>query len=424
MGRTYNSDIVIIGAGAAGIMAAISAKYNAPQKSIYLLEGSFAAGRKILVSGGGRCNLYNDNLITNPEDHYYNSDKKLLRSIFNQYGYNEIKQFFLDLGIVTYVETKMNTGKVFPITDQARNVLELLLESLKVLDIKLQLNSKVIAIKKEEKFKIQVSKEGANDTYVCDRVILAAGGKTYPALGSDGSGFDLARTLGHSIVKPVVAAVPLTSKDQISQQLQGVKVQASLTLLHNGKELKSTAGDLLFTKYGVSGSAILNISRDASILLNRAGVNKIELMIDFVMQSKEQLNRKLLEFSRKNPGINLAHALYGLINFKLANYICKRLNIEAQSYSSLSQISRTQLLEALTSYKMDIDGTRGWNEAEFTSGGIDTFEVDHKSLESTKCPGVFLCGEVLNIDGEIGGYNLSWAWASGAIAGKNAVLLS
>jgi len=423
MGRTYNTDIVIIGAGAAGIMAAISARYYAPLKNIVLLEGSFAAGRKILVSGGGRCNLYNENLSLNPEDHYYDTDKKLLRSIFNQFGYKEIKQFFADLGIMTYVESKMNTGKVFPITDQAHNVLDLMLELLNVLDIKLHLNSKVVSINKDDKFKIQVNKDGQNDIYVTNKLILAAGGKTYPALGADGSGFELARSLGHRTIEPVVAAVPLISKAQISQHLQGVKVQAQINLIY-GKELKSSVGDLLFTKYGVSGSAVLNISREASVLINRESIQELDLSIDFVMQPKEQLNRSLNEFSRKNKGVNLPQSLYGLIHYKLANFICKQLKLDAQSYLDLSEYDRTLLLENLTNYIIKINGTRGWNEAEFTSGGVDTDEVDHKSLESKISKGVFLCGEVLNVDGEIGGYNLSWAWASGAIAGKNAALLS
>jgi hypothetical protein len=424
MGRTYTSDIVIVGGGAAGIMAALSAKYHAPLKSVILLEGSFAAGRKILVSGGGRCNLYNENLITNPEDHYYDTDKKLLRSVFNQFGYNEIKRFFADLGILTYVESKQNTGKVFPITDQAHNVLELLLELLKVLDIKLHLNSKVVAIKKEDKFKIQVNKEGNSDMYIADRLILAAGGKTYPALGADGSGFDLAKALGHKIIEPVVAAVPLTSKAQIAQHLQGVKVQAGLSLFNNTKLIKQTFGDLLFTKYGVSGSAVLNISREASVLINRERLSELELSMDFVMLTQDQLNRKLLELCRKNKGINLPQSLFGLIHYKIANYICRQLKLDSRSYLELTEQERSALLESLTNYKIKINGTRGWNEAEFTSGGVDTNEIDHKSLESNLCSGVYLCGEVLNVDGEIGGYNLSWAWASGSVAGKNAALLS
>jgi predicted Rossmann fold flavoprotein len=242
-----------------------------------------------------------------------------------------------------------------------------------------------------------------------DRLILAAGGASYPALGSNASGFELARHLGHTIIAPVPAAVPLVVKDKLCHLLQGQKLGVYVKVLHRRELVAESAGELLFTQYGLSGTAALDVSREISVVLNRHAGGDIILVVDLVPWMSE--GDLAAELQRKTAaGYQPQELLIGILSNKIARAVAP----------GEGAVSAADLAHALKTRHFAVSGTRGWNEAEFTAGGVDISEVDPATLGSRRCPGLYLCGEVLDVDGCRGGHNLAWAWASGLLAGSAA----
>lgn len=430
--------VIIIGGGAAGIMAALSCRKNYPDSQIKLYDRSIALGRKILVAGAGRCNVTNLNLDKTVTTKYYGASEEFVQSIFDQFPYNSIVNFFKDLGVELYVERKTNIGKLFPVTDQARTITNLLEDELKRSNIEIFLNTECKSIaKKGGSFEVKFQKLENNipvgDVFIeeSDFVILSAGGKTYPALGSNGTGYDLAKSLGHKIIGPVPSAVPLVAKNPLSQEANGVKMEIEVTSIIDGKEIKKTTDDVMITQYGFSGPAILNISREISIRLNREEKGNCKVRLNFfpspstssgqVEQSKSSAEVFDLLKARwnKRPDQTIEMSLNGLFSPKIPTTILKILEINTNTkVSDLGEQQIQKLIKFLTSYEVEVTDTRGWNEAEFTAGGIDTSEVKLGTLESKLIPKLFFAGEVLDVDGDVGGFNLSWAWSSGEVAGK------
>lgn len=407
---------IIIGGGAAGIMAAIFAKQKSPKARVAIIDQSFALGRKILISGAGRCNLTNVNLEKNYLDKYF-GNKAIIEGVFKQFGYQEIIIFFNSLGLEVYEEMKSGAGKIFPKNDSAKAVVALLQSKLEQLGVEIIFNTVVNKIKKDKNgFIISAN----SNQYSAEKVIIAAGGKCYPALGSDGSGYELARAFGHKIIEPVPSGVSLVGKNFLSQALQGTKIEAEIKALVNGKQIVQACGDVLFAQYGLSGMAILLVSRDLSIALNREEAKEVSVILNFLPgKNTEQAKKYLLERFNKNPEQTIEQNLWGIFPIKFVSAILKIAKIGTSvEIGKLRNLEIEKLLDVLINYEVNITGTRGWNEAEFTAGGVATAEVNPKTLESKLMPGLYFCGEVLDIDGEIGGYNLSWAWASGAVAGR------
>lgn len=422
-----NFDLIIIGGGAAGQMAAISAKRSNPKLSVAILDRTFALGRKILVCGAGRCNVTNVNLNASVVDHYYGASKDFTESVISKFNYKDIVNFFKDLGVELYVERKTDIGKLFPVTDQAKTITALLENELKILDVKVFLNTEVTEISKDNnQFNIstnELDKEGKilnSNTFTSNNVILSAGGKTYPALGSNGSGYSLAESLGHSIVTPVPSALPLVSKNPLSQELQGTKMEIEVTSIIEGKEIKTRTDDVMFTQYGFSGPAILNVSREISIQINRLNKGNVELKLNFFPGKSEQEVKEILNLRwSKRPTLTLEESMFGLFPNKIPSALLKVLNLEKHiKVGELDEIAKNRLLKGLTGYIVSVSATRGWNEAEFTAGGINSPEINSKTLESKIIPNLYFCGEILDVDGDVGGFNLSWAWSSGNLAGK------
>ncbi|MDO8577920.1 MAG: aminoacetone oxidase family FAD-binding enzyme [Dehalococcoidales bacterium] len=388
-------DVIVIGGGAAGIVAAISAARAG--ESVVICERMPRLGKKILATGNGRCNLLNDNLS---EEYYNTAGRALVRSVFEKFGKKEILDFFKSLGLEVYSQD----GRIFPATNQASSVMKVLEMELRRLSIPVELNFTCIGISFSNGRILVSSKEG--ETIECRKVVITGGGRTYPALGSDGSIYEIARQLGHTIVDPVPSAVPLVAKDPLCQVLQGQKIFASARSIIEGTEGSSAKGELLFTNYGFSGSCILDVSEEISIAINRQHRRDVYVAVDMVpFMDRGKLKDELVR--RKKANLPSDEMLAGILPNKLCLALARIL--ERDDLDSAVGV--------LKGMRFKVDGTRGWNEAEFTAGGVNVDEIQPVSLESKFKKGVFFAGEVLDVDGQRGGYNLAWAWASGWVAG-------
>jgi len=321
--------------------------------------------------------------------------------------------FFSSLEIETYLEQKNNIGKIFPTTDSAKNILALLENEIDVLGIEKSLNSKVISIEKNENLFTIIA---GNDfqKFISKNVIVSVGGMTYPALGSDGSLYDIIQKFGHTIIDPVPSAVPLVSKNVLSHMLQGVKIYLEVTSYVDNKKIKSDTNDVIFTQYGLSGSGILNISRDISIYINRFKGRHAEVSLNFFPNKTPDSALHYLDaIWERHPEWTILNSLLGFIPIKVAQALLEVINIyKNMVVKNFTQEQKFNLISRLCDYRFKIIQTRGWNEAEFTAGGVKTSEID-SNLESKKVKGLYFCGEIIDVDGDVGGYNISWAFCSG-----------
>ncbi len=388
---------VVVGGGAAGICAAISAARLG--NKVVICEKTAYLGKKILATGNGRCNLANNDL---DETFYNTAAQPLVKSIYKQFGKLEILGFFKELGL----ETVSKDGRIFPATNQAASVLKVLEMELKRLDVPVEFNFECNVIDFAGSKIVVNSKSGKK--LKCNAVVVTGGGKSYPALGSDGSVYGIVKAMGHVIVEPVPSAVPLVVKDPLCTLLQGQRINAAARSVINGQTGLEVPGELLFTKYGLSGTCGIDVSEDISIALNRAIHNPdVMLEIDLIpFMSPNSLKAELEK--RKQRNIPTEEMLVGLLPNKFATAL-KSLFVKGDLNAAVSQ---------LKARRFRVSGTRGWNEAEFTSGGINVSGVNPVTLESKLKKGVYFAGEILDVNGKRGGYNLAWAWASGYVAGR------
>ena len=387
---------VVIGGGAAGICAAISqARIGG---SVIICEKMTQLGKKILASGNGRCNLLNDKLS---ELNYNAAARDLVKSIFNKFGKSKILEFFSSLGLETYSQD----GRIFPVTNQAATVLKVLEMEMKRLAVPVEYDFCCEGISFSKSGIVVLAKNG--NKISCQNVVITGGGKTYPALGSDGSIFEIATQLGHTIIGPVPCAVPLVVKDSLCHTLQGQRIFADARSLIDGRKSEEVRGELLFTKYGLSGTCILDISEEISIAINRQHEKDVFVAIDLVpFLNEEELASRLQ--NRKKHKASPEEMLVGILPNKLCvafKDLFENGDIDAAANS-------------LKNIRFKVIGTRSWNEAEFTAGGINVNEVKPETLESKLHKGIYFAGEVLDVNGRRGGYNLGWAWASGYVAGQ------
>ncbi len=387
---------VVIGGGAAGICAAISKSRRG--EPVVICEKMPQLGKKILVTGNGRCNLLNDDLN---EAHYNPTARNVVRSVFGRFGKSGIMDFFTSLGLEVYSQQ----GRIFPVTNQASSVLKVLEMELKKLSVPVEYDFDCSGLSFAIDGVTVSSKAGKR--IGCNNVIVTGGGKTYPATGSNGSTFEIARQLGHRIVEPVPCAVPLVVRDSLCHLLQGQRILASVKSVIAGEAGKEANGDLLFTRYGLSGTCILDISEDISVAMNRRHRSDVFVSVDMVpFMDGQRLEKELnARIKAKRPRDEI---LAGL----LPNKLCTALKDIFRDNDAATAA------RALKHRLFKIEGTRGWNEAEFTCGGIDTDEINEDTLESRLRKHVYFAGEVLDVNGERGGYNLAWAWASGFVAGQ------
>jgi len=397
-------DIAVIGGGAAGLAAAITAARTG--RSVVICERMPRLGKKILITGGGRCNLTNEDL--SPK-HYTSTNPALVDSVLAAFGRNAIREFFFGLGL----EMVSEEGRVFPATNQASSVLRVLEIEVRRLRIAVELSFDAASVKRSRSgFTVEA---GPGRAVEARRLILAGGGKAYPALGSNGSGYSLAQSFGHHIIVPVPSAVPLLAADPMCHALQGQKIRSKAVALIDGTAAESAEGEVLFTQYGLSGTTVLDVSESLSIALHREPKKTAGLRLDLVpFLSRDAL---AVEFARriKSKWAD-ADLVTGILPEKFAPLLPRLLPKGEQDPNNKAAV----LADILKDKRFTIQGTRGWNEAEFTSGGVDAGEVDPATLESKLQPGLFFAGEILDVQGKRGGYNLAWAWASGHVAGLSA----
>jgi predicted Rossmann fold flavoprotein len=390
-------DTAVVGGGAAGICAAINTARRG--QKVIICEKMPQMGKKLLATGNGRCNLLNEKL----DESFYNpAAQKMVKAVFEQYGKEAILKFFAELGL----KTRSQDGRIFPITNQASSVLKVLDLEMRRLDIpvELEFDCNSITFVKNSILVTAADKRKVE----CGKVIITGGGKTYPALGSDGSIYKVTRRLGYAEVEPVPVVVPLVIKDRFCTAIQGQKIEAKVRCLIDGQAGPEVEDEVLFTAYGLSGSAILDISTEISLAINRQKKSDVAVVMDLVPGlTRPHLKKELTQRMEKSwaaPDM-LVGILPNRISQAFKDYFVQR-DIDGA-------------IEALKGKTLKVNGTRGWNEAEFTSGGIDVTQINPATLESKIHGGVFFAGEVLDVNGKRGGYNLAWAWASGLVAGKS-----
>ncbi|MGD9569607.1 MAG: NAD(P)/FAD-dependent oxidoreductase [Sedimentibacter sp.] len=399
--------IAVIGGGASGLMAAIAAARKGAEVTIY--EKLNKVGKKILATGNGRCNYTNMNMSI---DRYHGKNIKTAENILNFFDLNKTLNFFEDLGITPLVG---ELGKVYPNSLQASSVLDVLryeVERLKVQEIT---DFEVVELRKnKDKFSII-----GNDTvYYADRVILSTGGKASPQLGTDGKGYELAKSFGHKIIEPFPALVQLKLNGKYFKRITGIRFDGVVKGFTDKKLIREDEGEILFTDYGISGPPILQISRKVIEELNKG--LKVYVSVDmFPNSSKADLYDLLNARFNKIGYKSIEDALIGFINKKLILVILMEAGLEDLNIScgKLNKKQIYKIIDILKEWKFEVTGHNTWQQAQSTAGGVDMSEVNPKTLESTKVKGLYLSGEILDVDGDCGGFNLQWAWSSGYTAG-------
>ncbi len=403
--------IVIIGGGASGLIAAIVAARNGGDVTI--LERTNRVGKKILATGNGRCNLTNTNINIK---RYHGNNPKFAYGALNQFDEQQTMDFFEYLGIRCKVEEE---GKVYPSSDQASSVLDVMRYELEKLGVKEHCEAEVVKVKKvKDTFNITLT-DGT--TVTGDKVILATGGKASPKLGSNGSGYQLATSLGHRVNTPFPALVQLKLKAGFLKQIKGVKFigQASITV--DEKTLRVEGGEILWTDYGISGPPILQLSRTAAEMLEKKKKTwiHVDLFPQFTSEELKEILRLRLAYQPEKP---LDFSFVGLINKRMIPTILNEAGIIKITKSSkdVGEGELNNIIHILKDWKIEITDTQSWDNAQVTAGGVDVKEIEPKSMESKLVEGLYIVGEVLDIDGDCGGFNLQWAWSSGYIAGDHA----
>lgn len=420
---TTEADVAIVGAGAAGLMSATFAGRGGAG-AVVALDSARTLGAKILVAGGGRCNVTHDVV---DETAYAGSSRNAIKKVLRRFGVEETIGFFRELGVELKRE---ETGKLFPVSDNGRDVLDALIRAVKQAGAEVRHPYRVGSIRREgDGFVIEAdaswpNPEGAGAAprpVRARRVILATGGRSLPKTGSDGGGYALARALGHTITPRVFPAlVPLTlPKDFFLCALSGLTLPATLEVRSGaGKRIAWFTDSTLLTHFGLSGPSVLDISRyyaDA-----RADDPRAALTINFLPgETTDAVDAALQALGRATVG-SFLRAREALPE-RLARALCAHATVDPATIGSqLSRERRRALAVALTALPLPITGDRGYTYAEVTAGGVPLGEIRLETMESRVCPGLHLVGEICDVDGRIGGYNFQWAWASGFIAGTAA----
>lgn len=425
--------VVIAGGGASGLVAAIFAAESGAEVTI--LEHKDRVGKKLLMTGNGKCNLTN---MSDVHGKYYSSDAQSLERIYDtlvRFDASMARSFFQRLGLYT---REKRDGGVYPVSEQASVVLDVLRSACDRLGVTMRTDCELTAVKPKQAggtihLTQYVRADGKNkksgmvsekketikkETMDYDQLILATGGKAAPVSGSDGSGYDLAEKLGHSLIEPLPALVQLRCSGSFFKTLSGVRAQCRLRLLVDGRQAAAEEGELQLTDYGISGIPVFQFSRLASRALHDG--KRCEVSIDFIPYMTPD-DRMLLEKNMKNhAGRTVSEFLSGLVHKKAAAVVCRQEGIMPELTVGQAGISKVGgCIRLLSDFRVTVTAPNSFENAQVCCGGVPLAEVD-ENFASRRCSGVYLVGELLDCDGICGGYNLQWAWATGAIAGRAA----
>jgi predicted Rossmann fold flavoprotein len=397
-------DIAIVGAGAAGLATAIFAAQTNPVARVVCLDGAPQIGAKILVAGGGRCNVTHD--VVAPAD--FNGPQPVVRNVLRAFDERRTVEWFASLGVELKREP---TGKLFPVSDSAKTVLAALLDRCRALGVDVRTRHRVRAIERGFAVRHEQGELAAR------RVVLATGGRSLPRSGSDGFGYKLAKSLGHTVTDTWPALAPLKLESTMFHaSLSGLAVDVEVSTFVAAKRVDRRRGSMLWTHFGVSGPIIMDASRHWTMAHGQG--HDAAMRINFVPDSDfVEMDRRLLD----RPKRNVVNALGDMLPSRLADALCRHVHIEpAAVVHQLPREQRRALARAVTELQLPIIADRGWNYAEVTAGGVPMSEVDYRTMQSRVCGGLYLVGELLDVDGRIGGFNFQWAWATGYLAGTAA----
>ena len=397
--------IGIIGAGASGMAAALSASEN-PNVNVIIMERQNRVGRKLQATGNGRCNLSN---MRARDGGYHGEQPDFVLPAIHALDPNATLQWFRDLGLYTVVEPN---GKVYPYSDQANSVVDILRLNLNRPNITLKLGFEAEKIQKNE---CGFSVISADETVSCDKLIIACGGLAGSKLGGTMSGYKLLGKLGHKATRLRPALVQIKTSWGGAAGLKGVRANCHIQILKNGKLFSESTGELQLTEQGISGPVVFEISRDVCY-----GGGEWTAKLDFLPDmSVEELHKMLLQ--RRNSNLPMEDLLTGILHNRLGRVLCKTAGIKGKVYAKeLSNMEADAVCRAVKSLEIALTEPLGMDSAQVTAGGVLTEQFDAYTMESRIVPGLYACGEVLDIDGDCGGYNLQWAWSSGRMAGLNA----
>ena len=407
------SKVIVIGGGAAGMMASIFAARNG--QDVWLLEKNEKLGKKLFITGKGRCNITN---AADIEDLFSAviSNPKFLYSGFYSFTNEQVIDFFEQLGVKTKIE---RGGRVFPLSDHSSDVIQALSREMQRLNVNIKLHTEVkeLLLKDEKAVGVLLSSGKKMDA---DSVIIATGGISYPSTGSTGDGYKFAQASGHKVTELFPSLVPMEVKEWYAKDLQGLSLRnIELHITDGKKKLYEEFGEMLFTHYGVTGPVILSASSVVGKTLHQ---KELTLHIDLKPAlSMEQLDKRLLREFDANHNKQFKNAVDGLFPAKLKPVMIELSGIEPEKkVHEITKEERQRFLHLIKDFSMTLTGLRGYNEAIITKGGVSVKQIDPGTMESKQIADLYFAGEVLDLDAVTGGYNLQIAWSTGYLAGMNA----
>lgn len=419
-------DLIIVGGSASGLCAAIQAARTNSAMSVAVLERMPRVGKKILATGNGRCNLSNINAAAHP---YHNA--AFAKPALAKYDVEKTLAFFKSLGLLTVTDSE---GRIYPMSNTAASLLDALRFEAERLRIKILCNTAVrqTAALPDGRFSLSCTQtipvpEGAKSNgvirteFIAGNLIIAAGGKASPSHGSDGSGHELLRQLGHHITTLFPALVQLVTDSAAPKQMKGIRVSAAISVETDGVTAAATEGEVLFTEYGLSGIAAMEVSRVVSSYFASGCTGGCFAVLDLAPTlSRDSLTGFIQGIVSHNFNLPLEKLLCGILPTRVGLAVCKASGLHdfTAEIGKLSHQQIDAITDAIKCFRLELKGTLGFEQAQITAGGAEVSEFSAESMQSRNVNNLFACGEILDVDGGCGGFNLQWAWSSGLLAGE------
>jgi len=413
MKQKYYFNIAVIGGGPAGMIAAGRAGETGSR--VVLIEKNKSLGVKLLITGKGRCNITNKADGLREMINKFGKNGKFLFSVFSRFGVDKVISFFESKGLKTKIE---RGDRVFPVSDRSQDVLTVLINYLKKSNVEMKTNSKIRKIVKKGN-RIEKIVLANREEIIADNFIICTGGKSYPITGSTGDGYRWVKKIGHTIIRPSPSLTPVIVKESYIKELEGLSLKnVEISIYKNDKKINSRFGDAIFTANGMSGPIVLDMSKE----INKELPNKIRMQIDFKpVLDFVKLDKRIQRDFKKGSNKLFKNSLDDLLPKKLIPIVIRLSKIDpGKKVNSITKEERKKLLHLLKEFSLEIKELEGFKKAIITTGGIKLSEVDQKTMKSKLIDNLYFAGEILDLDGPTGGYNLQVCWATGYIAGESA----